>query len=58
MRNDLRNEVKLYDDYLNGNVYGVYIKKDDEIMESCFGFYGDEGIKDARQQAMSFIDSW
>jgi len=58
VKNDLRNEVKLYDDYLTGNVYGFYIKKDDEIMESCFGFYGDDGLQQARRQAMVTIDAW
>lgn len=40
----LRNEVKLYDDYLTGNVYGYTI--DDphtgEQFDSCWGFYGSE----------------
>lgn len=58
VKNDLRNEVKVYDDYLTGNVYGFYIKKDDEIMESCFGFYGDDGLQEARRQAMVTIDAW
>lgn len=38
----LRNEVKTYDDYLTGNVYGYVIKdQNDEHVESCWGFYGD-----------------
>ena len=58
VKEHLRNEVQVYDDYISGNVYGFYIKKDDEIMESCFGFYGDEGLKYATQEAMSIVDSW
>ena len=38
----LKNEVEVYDDYLTGNVYGYIIKdKDDEQIDSCWGYYGD-----------------
>ena len=38
----LRQEVKTYNDYLTGNVYGYIIKdSNDEDVESCWGFYGD-----------------
>jgi len=37
----LRNEVEIYNDYLMGNVYCYnVINKDGEIIDSCGGFYG------------------
>jgi hypothetical protein len=47
----LKQEVSIYDDYLNHNVWGYVIEGkngDGEIADdSCFGFYGDdlEGMK-------------
>jgi hypothetical protein len=38
----LLSEVEIYDQYLTGNVYGYFVKdKAGEIIDSCFGFYGD-----------------
>jgi hypothetical protein len=35
-------QVKTYDDYLTGNVYGYEVETlDGEHLESCWGFYGD-----------------
>jgi len=37
----LLNEVKIYDDYLTGNVYGYSINdNEDNFIDSCYGFYG------------------
>jgi len=44
-------EVKTYDNYLTGEVYGWSTDKD-----SCGGYYGDEGMKYAIQEAKSSID--
>jgi hypothetical protein len=56
----LRGEVKTYDDYLTGNVWGYTIESvkdcescgqkthgDEEVDDSCWGFFGDdlEGMK-------------
>jgi hypothetical protein len=40
----LRGEVKIYDQYLTGDVYGfnVECEKCGEILDSCWGFYGQE----------------
>ncbi len=40
----LRNEVKTYDQYLCGDVYGFRItdEETDEEIESCWGFFGDD----------------
>lgn len=37
----LEGEVKTYDRYLTGEVYGIVIYKFDEETDSCWGFYGD-----------------
>jgi hypothetical protein len=45
----MTNEVREYDDYLTGNVYGYIIYDGDESVDSCWGFLGDpdkSGIKD------------
>ena len=38
----LKNEVKIYDDYICGNVYYYQIEDENgEVVDSCGGFYGD-----------------
>lgn len=54
----LENEVSTYDNYLTGNVYGFEVYDDDEnLVDSCYGFYGDLGIADAEEQAQSIIEN-
>ncbi len=38
IKEQLINEVKEFDDYITGNIYGYIIEKTDD---SCWGFYGD-----------------
>jgi len=38
----LESEVKTYDKFLTGEVYGVVIKYGEEERDSCWGFYGQE----------------
>ena len=39
----LENEVDTYDDYLTGNVWGFEVTNDkDEIINSCWGFFGED----------------
>lgn len=41
----LQSEVKIFDAYLTGEVYGYrLLDKDDEELESCWRFYGDDEI--------------
>lgn len=41
----LQSEVKIFDAYLTGEVYGYrLLDKDSEELESCWGFYGDDEI--------------
>ena len=46
----LENEVKTYDQYLRGDIFGYEIlNSEDEIEDSCWGFYGEESaIEDAK----------
>ena len=49
-KNYMKSEVKTYDDFLRGNVYGYTIEPKDtnkniECDDSCWGFYGDEAIE-------------
>jgi hypothetical protein len=37
----LTQEVTTYSDYISGNVYGYVVEKDDEEVDSCWGFIGD-----------------
>jgi len=38
---NLNAEVETYDQYLTGDVYGFEVYVDDEMTDSCWGFYGD-----------------
>lgn len=43
----MKSEVKGYDDYLTGNVYGYVIEdREGNVIESCWGFIGDYDGKD------------
>lgn len=49
----LETEVKIYSQYLNGEVYGYRIFDDnDEEIDSCWGFYGLEAAKQEAEEAM------
>jgi len=59
----LESEVKTYDQYLTGDVYGYRISKitkcelgheHEEELDSCWGFYG----KEAEVEGMSILDSY
>ena len=38
----LISEVKTMDQYITGQVYGFNLVKDDDVMDSCCGFYGED----------------
>jgi len=49
----LRGEIKTFDQYLRGDVYGFIIEEDGEEIDSCWGFYGE----DPRTNGMSdYVD--
>ena len=58
LEKNLEGEVKEYDDYLTGNVFGFKISKDGVDIESCWGFAGDDanGNEWALVEAKSIVD--
>jgi hypothetical protein len=60
--NYLDGEVEVYDNYLTGEVYGYRITKynkeieDDEEVESCWGYYGDDGKESMIEECKRTID--
>lgn len=42
-----RNIIKTYTQWCNGEVYGYRLTKDDEDLDSCYGYYDKETIIDA-----------
>lgn len=48
----LINEVETFNQYLNGEVYGVSLYDGDELIDSCWGIYGMEY---AEQEAQAMI---
>lgn len=48
VKESLRSEVKVYDDYISGNVYGYVIKKDDEEMDSSWGYTYEDVLNEAK----------
>lgn len=38
----LEAEVKIYDHYISGEVYGFILEEDGEEVDSCWGFYGPD----------------
>lgn len=58
----LKSEVKAYDDYLTGNVYGyqIYLKDNDNLIDACGGYFGyesDESKWDVLLAAKAIVDS-
>lgn len=53
----LLNEVKTYDDYLTGNIYGYVLECAicEEAIDSCWGFYGDNAIKDIQNEVKDYV---
>jgi hypothetical protein len=50
-------EVEVYDQYLTGQVYGWTLRDaGGEVIDSCAGYYGDEGRIEAINQAKQEID--
>ncbi len=61
-REVLLHEVKAYDQYLGGDVWGYVIrekhkKRRHQVLASCFGFYGQEGLQECLTQARQAADA-
>lgn len=56
----LQGEIDAYDQYLRGEIYGYRITledNDDEVLDSCWGFFGDEGIEEIKAEGRATIDA-
>lgn len=54
----LAQEVKTYDDYLRGEVYGYTISLENgEVVDSCWGFYGYNDASESMELALDEIAS-
>lgn len=50
-------EMKVYNCYISGDVYGFVIEDEEENeIDSCWGFYGDESVKDQNIENRQLID--
>ena len=50
----LTGEVKTYDRYLTGDVYGYKITKKGEEVDSCWGFYGQEKCMETGESIVEY----
>lgn len=57
IREHLVNEVKVYDQYLTGDVYGYRITdtESDEEVDSCWGYYGSDECMDEAESIVNHI---
>ena len=52
-------EISEWKAWAEGEVYGYVVKDEDgNHVDSCWGFYGEEGRKDAESQAESMIEHY
>jgi len=53
-RRCLISEVETYDQYLTGEVYGYNIAFADEPLDSCWGYYGIESVRESAAKALAY----
>lgn len=53
IRQIIEGEVETYNQYLTGDVYGYVVSRDNEQVDSCWGYYGQE---DCLDEAKSIVD--
>lgn len=53
----LRAEIEEMDTWARGEVYGYVVETlDGNVLDSCWGFMGDDGLKEARNEAESYAE--
>lgn len=60
IENYLQNEITTLDDYYTGEVFGYNITPEDDTgneLESCWGYYGTESLKELENECQHIIDS-
>lgn len=50
----LKAEVKEYDQYLRGDVWGYVVENNGEHLDSCWGFYGEEHAREEGEHALHY----
>lgn len=53
----LESEVVEYDKYLTGEVYGFIVKRGEEELDSCWGYYGMEDVTTAGKEAAESVEN-
>jgi hypothetical protein len=57
----LQGEIETLDSYYTGEVYGYTITpidNEDNTLDSCWGFYGDDGLKYIKEECKAMIDTY
>lgn len=57
VKNVLENEVKTFDRFVQGEVWGFEIIKDGELLDSCWGFYEEDDFETFQNHMMSYFPS-
>ncbi len=55
----LQGEIDTYNEYLHGEVYGFQVTPaddDSEVLDSCWGYFGDNGLTQIREECRDTID--
>lgn len=59
IESNLRGEVNDLDMWYTGDIYGYSVEDENgAILDSCWGYYGSEGRKDARADAMAIAEDY
>lgn len=57
-KDQLQKEVKTYDQYLTGEVYGYMVKDEKgEELDSCWGFFGEDAAKEQGQDSLKYLQA-
>lgn len=52
----LRGEIEILNDYYTGSVYGYIVEDGETQLDSCWGFYGDDGLEQIKSDCRDYID--
>lgn len=55
VKNIMEWEIKTFNRYVQGEVWGFEITKDDEFFDGCWGFYEQDKFEDFRDNMMSYF---
>lgn len=55
VKNIMESEIKLFDRYAQGEVWGFEITKDGEFFDSCWGFYEQDKFEDFRKHLEEYF---